>query len=99
MKYNSHFAERTWLASVASVATKLSLGPLSFSIDKQRIKSKINFYRLQLGFPETDSEEFQNLPEELQKRVEMFDLKRVKEKSGQDFLEWMKFLTAVTSTI
>ena len=91
MNCHSYFAERSWLDAMASVMTKLSLGPFSLSIDKKRIKKKIDFYRLQLGFPETDSEEFHNLPKELQKRVEMFDLKTVKEKSGQDFLEWMKF--------
>ncbi|XP_028404320.1 interferon-inducible GTPase 1-like [Dendronephthya gigantea] len=82
--------ERRFLASFASVMTKLSLGPFSLSIDKKRIMKKIHFYRLQLGFPETDSEEYQKLPEELQARVQRFDLEKVKEGSGQDFLEWMR---------
>ena len=83
------FAERRAIDSIASVATKLGFGPFSLFIDKKRIKKRVNFYRLQLGFPETGSEEYLKLSGELQKRVKRFDLGRDK-KSGQDFLEWMK---------
>ena len=75
--------------SIASVVTKLGFGPFSLFIDKKRIERKVNFYRLQLGFPETGSDEYQKLSGELQKRVKRFDLETSK-MSGQDFLEWMK---------
>ncbi|XP_028404317.1 interferon-inducible GTPase 5-like [Dendronephthya gigantea] len=81
--------ERRWMDSIASIVTKLGLGPFSLFIDRKRIKKRINFYREQLRFPETGSEEFQKLSEELQRRVEKFDLERV-DMSGQDTLEWMK---------
>ncbi|XP_028404265.1 interferon-inducible GTPase 1-like [Dendronephthya gigantea] len=81
--------ERRWMASVASIMTKLGFGPLSLFIDKKRIKKRVNFYRSQLGFPEIDSEEFQKLSEELQKRVERFDIERVG-RSGRDLVKWMK---------
>jgi hypothetical protein len=46
----------------------------SCNVNYASISEKVAFYRSQLGFPEKDSKEFQEMSEELQRQVERFYL-------------------------
>ena len=73
------------MVAVASVVMKFALGDFSFLINGQLIRNKVHFYKRQLGFPDEDSEEFDLLSEDLQKRVGKFQ-----HQPCQDLLQWLK---------
>ena len=73
------------MVAVASVVMKFSLGPFSLFVDGKMIRANVGFFKEQLEFPDEDSEEFELLSEDLQKRVGKFQ-----PKSHQDLLQWLK---------
>ena len=73
------------MVAAASVVMKFSFGHPWFFMIGNLIRSKVHFYKRQLGFPDEDSEEFDLLSEDLQKRVGKFQ-----QQPCQDLLEWLK---------
>ena len=73
------------MLAVASVVMKVYLGPFSLFIDGILIRDNVRFFKKQLEFPDEDSEEFDLLSEDLQKRVG-----KLQPKSHQDLLQWLK---------
>lgn len=74
------------MVAVASVLCKFTLGPFSHFIDEKLIRDKVRFYMKQLEFPEEDSDECEQLSEDLQKKIRKFQ----PESTHQDLLQWLK---------
>lgn len=74
------------MVAVASVLCKFTLGPFSHFIDEKLIRDKVRFYMKQLEFPEEDSDECEQLSEDLQKKIRKFQ----PESTHQDPLQWLK---------
>jgi hypothetical protein len=72
------------MVATTSVVSKF-LGPISLFVDGKLIREKVKFYSKGLEFPENESEEFEMLSEDLQKRVGKFH-----PKPGQDLLQLLK---------
>ena len=82
------FPDRVWWVAVASVVSVVVNFPLPlFSLfdDGILIKNNVHFFKKQLEFPDEDSEEFDLLSKDLQKRVG-----KLQPKSHQDLLQWLK---------
>ena len=76
---------RVWMVAAGSVVTKFASGSLLFLNDGKLIKNKVSFYCKQLEFPDPDSEEFNMLSDDLQRRVERFY-----PGPDADICEWLK---------
>ena len=75
-----------WTVAAASVASKLTLGPVGYLVDVKLIRDKVRFYSKQLEFPDIDSDEYSVLSGDLQKKLEKFYPKP----NSQDHLEWLQ---------
>ena len=71
------------MVAVASIVGKFVFGLFSLFIDEKLIRDKVHFYCRQLEFPTLHSDEFKQLSEYLQKRVQKFYPDR-------DLLQWLK---------
>lgn len=63
------------MVATASVVSKFTLGPLSMFVDGKLIRDKVRFYMKQLDFPEEDSDEYEQLSEDLKERIGRFQPK------------------------
>ncbi len=73
------------MVAVASIASKLALGPFGLFVDGKLIRDNVKFFSKQMEFPDVASDEFSVLSEDLQKRLKQFH-----PKPSQNLLKWLK---------